>query len=110
MRNWALLYWSSNPSICALSGREGNADSCHRKATTFSRTDARLFILNRGFPSPRPLWGKIFLPATAAGGRHAKWECRTTKPQEALGYLAISLVGENIRRKENRSTEANRNG
>src|ERR1700739_1792373 len=81
---------------------------CRRKATTFSKT-ARLIILSRGFPPPRPLWEKISLPATAAGGHHAKWERRTTKSQEELGYWAISRAGEDSRWKEGLSPEANRN-
>src|ERR1700739_4201470 len=61
-------------------------------------------------PFPCPIWEKIFLPATAAGGLHARWKRYTKKSQEAFRYLAISLVGEDIRRKKNLSTEANRNG
>jgi hypothetical protein len=63
-----------------------------------------------GFPFSWSSWEKISLPATAAGGHHAKRERHSAKSQEAVGYLAISLVGENLRRKENLSSEANRNG
>ena len=56
-------------------------------------------------PFPCPIWEKIFLPATAAGGLHARWKRYTKKSQEAFRYLAISLVGEDIRRKENLSTK-----
>src|SRR6266700_5155656 len=67
-------------------------------------------IVELRLPFPGPIWEKIILPATAAGGLHARWERHTKKSQKAFRYLAISLVGEDLRRKENLSTKANRNG
>jgi hypothetical protein len=74
------LHLSTHPS--------SKLELCRRKAATLAKTASRLINLNRGFPSPCPLWEKISLPATAAGGHHAKWERHTTKSQEALGHLA----------------------
>jgi hypothetical protein len=60
-------------------------------------------IVELRLPFPGPIWEKIILPATAAGGLHARWERHTKKSQKAFRYLAISLVGEDLRRKENLS-------
>src|SRR4051794_6181884 len=43
---------------------------------------------------------KISPPAAAGGGHHAKRERSTKSSQDAFEYLAVSLAGENSRRKE----------
>jgi hypothetical protein len=53
---------------------QGTPERRRRKAATFSEIDARLIVQNRGFPSHCSLSEKISLPATAAGGHHAKWK------------------------------------
>src|SRR5438045_4531705 len=67
-------------------------------------------VLNCGFPSLVLFGRRYFCLQPADGGLHARWKCDSKKSQEAFRYLAVSLVGEDVRREENLSTEADRNG